>query len=714
MEVRRIVKGQNIELPAENQRLHVVLGWADTSAERAIDASALLLRADRRVGSDADFVFYNQPTSVDGSVSLAGRSITEAGVEERIAIDLETVPEDVSTIAIAASLDRGCFGDLDDLRLVALDGNGDQIARYDISDATEESAFVFGEVYRRSGAWKLRAIGQGWASGLAGLATDFGVCVDDEQAEPEPADEAGDEAAEALPADLDLPAVKEPARDGYVEVVTADTVPEQPGGEPQLDTVAVPGAAPAPVRAAGRSTGVRTRKPKKVVSAVVASTLAEDESWQGARLFSVAGIGAADEQEKRATSAMLATMFAVRQFGRGMVTRLGAPAGNVETYIEVPFTLGERTVIPDGVIKVARAGRVWTALLEVKTGTNALRREQVEAYLDVARERGYDAVVTLSNEISPGAGEHPLTVDKRKLKKVALLHMSWAEVVHEARMVLTHRGLTDATQAWILSELIRYLVHPRSGASAFDDMGAAWVPVREAVVAGTLRAGDRKVPAVAEAWLRFMRWLSLRLTADLGVSVAPVMPRRLAADPVARRQNVVAKLATDGTLEAALRIPGTVGAIVITADVRLGQVRTSIEVAAPQEGNGSRRLSWLLRQLGDPAPADLLVEAIFVGRAETACERLSDVRDKPAVLLADRAAEIKAFRLTSTAPLGQKRSGVRGAFVPSVVASVESFYGNVVQGLRPWPSPPPRLPAETVIEAEAVGDAMVEDAASVS
>jgi stress response protein SCP2 len=711
MEVQRIVKGQNIELPTEIQRLHIVLGWTDTSAERSIDASALLLRSDLRVASDADFVFYNQPASVDGSVSLAGRSITESGVEERIAIDLETVAADVTTVAIAASLDRGRFGDLDELRLVALDGNGDQIARYDITDATEESAFVFGEVYRRSGVWKLRAVGQGWASGLAGLATDFGVCVDDEP---------GEQPTSGLDADDE----KEPVGTDYVEVVSDDGEPVDELSTvlapPAVTPAALPAVTPAvtPARPAGRATGVRTRKPKKIVSPVVAHALAEDESWNDARLFSVAGIGAADEQEKRATSAMLATMFAVRQFGRGMVTRLGAPAGTVETFTEVPFGLGERTVIPDGVVKVARAGRVWTALLEVKTGTNQLRREQVEAYLDVARERGYDAVVTLSNEISPGAGEHPLAVDKRKLKKVALLHLSWAEVVHEARMVLTHRGIAEATQAWMLGELVRYLEHPKSGASAFDDMGAAWVPVREAVVAGSLRAGDRKAPAVAEAWLRLVRWLSLRLTADLGVSVVPVLPRRLAADPVARRQAVVTRLASDGTLEAALRIPGAVGNLAVTADVRLGQVRTSVEVAAPQEWGGSRRLGWLLKQLGESAPGDLLIEVIFAGRTETACERLADVRDKPAVLLADRPGEIKSFRLTNSIPMGLKRSGVRGAFVPSVVASVEGFYGTVVQGLRPWPSPAPKLPAGTVSEAEAVGEAigeaLAEDAATAS
>ena len=171
MEGRRIVKGENFELPGDIRRLHIVLGWNDTTGERTLDASALLLDAERKVASDADFVFYNQPASVDGSVSLLGQTVTDNGVEERLAIDLEAVPAGVATIALAASVDKGRFGDLRDLRLVVLDGAGGQVARYDITDATEESAFVFGEVYRRNDAWKVRAVGQGWANGLAGLAT---------------------------------------------------------------------------------------------------------------------------------------------------------------------------------------------------------------------------------------------------------------------------------------------------------------------------------------------------------------------------------------------------------------------------------------------------------------------------------------------------------------------------------------------------------------
>ena len=97
-----------------------------------------------------------------------------------------------------------------------------------------------------------------------------------------------------------------------------------------------------------------------------------EESWHEARLIPTSGINGAEEQERRATSALLAVVTAVREFGRGLTQPLGAPTGNIQAFIEVPFMLGEKRCYPDGLIRVTRGQRSWTALVEVKTGTNEL------------------------------------------------------------------------------------------------------------------------------------------------------------------------------------------------------------------------------------------------------------------------------------------------------------------------------------------------------
>jgi hypothetical protein len=214
----------------------------------------------------------------------------------------------------------------------------------------------------------------------------------------------------------------------------------------------------------------------------------------------------------------------------------------VQAFIEVPFMLGEKRVFPDGLIRVTRGQKSWTALVEVKTGNNELNAEQLENYLDIARDNGFDALLTISNEIPPAAGQHPTKVDKRKLRKVALHHLPWSQVLAEAVIQKEHRGVADPDQAWILGELIRYLEHPRSGALEFEDMGASWVPVRDGIRAGTLRPSDKGAAEVAARFDALLRFASLRLGRSLGTEVVPVVSRKEAAEPTLRTAALVETL----------------------------------------------------------------------------------------------------------------------------------------------------------------------------
>ncbi|SDS29363.1 hypothetical protein [Jiangella sp. DSM 45060] len=419
-----------------------------------------------------------------------------------------------------------------------------------------------------------------------------------------------------------------------------------------------------------------------------------EESWHEARLIPTSGINGAEEQERRATSALLAVMTAVREFGRALTKPFGAPAGNVETYIEVPFVLGEKKLFPDGLVRVSRGQKSWTALVEVKTGSNELVPEQLENYLDIAREQGFDAVLTISNEIPAIAGQHPTKVDKRKLRKVAMHHLSWTNVLTEAVMQKEFRGIADPDQAWVLGELIRYLEHPRSGALEFDDMGENWVTTRNAIAAGTLRSTDKGVSEVANRFDALLRFASLRLGRQLGTEVTPVLSRKELAEPALRTQWLIDHLAEHATLTGAIRIPDTVGELVVTADLRAGRITCHVDVDAPREGRQTTRVNWLVRQLKN-APADLRIEAFVLhGRGAGAAELLATVRDDPGVLVADPAKDLRTFRVAQSLPMGGKRGRGRGSFIDSVLAAVDAFYGEVIQHLKAWSAAPPRLRPE--------------------
>lgn len=171
-------KGANLPVAAE--AVQIVLGWAGGSVAPDADASALLLGAGGRVRDDGDFVFYNQPQHASGAVRHLGKRRDAGGTTDTLGVDLRALEPDIERVVLCASADGGTFGELSGLTLRLLDTEtGRELARFEM-EATTETAFIGGELYLRGDQWKFRAVGQGYASGLAGLATDFGISVDEE------------------------------------------------------------------------------------------------------------------------------------------------------------------------------------------------------------------------------------------------------------------------------------------------------------------------------------------------------------------------------------------------------------------------------------------------------------------------------------------------------------------------------------------------------
>ncbi|MDJ0457697.1 TerD family protein [Arthrobacter sp. NQ7] len=186
-------KGSNLSLTKADPQLRramIGLGWdpRTTAGEQFdLDASALLVTASGKVRSNDDFIFYNQLSSKDGSVVHQGDNRTGEGEgdDEQILIDLNLVPAEIEKIVIVVSIDqaearRQSFGQVRDAfcRVVNEDTNS-EIVRYDLTeDAAAETCMIFAELYRNNGDWKFRAVGQGYATGLRGIATDFGIGLD--------------------------------------------------------------------------------------------------------------------------------------------------------------------------------------------------------------------------------------------------------------------------------------------------------------------------------------------------------------------------------------------------------------------------------------------------------------------------------------------------------------------------------------------------------
>lgn len=185
-------KGSNVSLSKEVLGLNIIdvgLGWDARVTDGTafdLDASAFLLGGNGKVRSDSDFIFYNNTTSVDGTVVHRGdnRSGAGEGDDELISIELTKVAADIQRVAIAVTIHEATvrkqnFGQVSNAYIrVVSKTDGKEVARYDLSeDFSVETAVIFGEVYRHNNEWKFKAIGQGFSGGLEPLARNFGVNI---------------------------------------------------------------------------------------------------------------------------------------------------------------------------------------------------------------------------------------------------------------------------------------------------------------------------------------------------------------------------------------------------------------------------------------------------------------------------------------------------------------------------------------------------------
>ena len=187
-----LTKGGNVNLSKEAPNLTniaVGLGWNPRATDGQafdLDAVAFLVNESGKVRADAEFIFFNNLKSSDGSVEHTGDNRTGEGDgdDEVIKVDLTKVPADVSKVVFCAVIYEGQarnqnFGQVANayIRIVNTQG-GAEVARYDLSeDSSTETAMIFGELYKNNGEWKFRAVGQGFAGGLGPLAASYGVAV---------------------------------------------------------------------------------------------------------------------------------------------------------------------------------------------------------------------------------------------------------------------------------------------------------------------------------------------------------------------------------------------------------------------------------------------------------------------------------------------------------------------------------------------------------
>ncbi|MFJ8646379.1 TerD family protein [Streptomyces sp. NPDC093546] len=247
-----MLKGSNVPLDAAAVR--AVLCWTPGPGVPDVDASALLLGTDGRVRSDEDFVFYNQPRHPSGLVRRLPKKRVAEGLTDTVEADLSGLDASVDQVVLAASSDGDTFDRVRDLRILLYDAGagaaGEPLAVFEVKPETgEETAIICGELYRRGDGWKFRAVGQGYPTGLIGLATAFGISVDEEEpagAEPAAASEQPEpRAATPEPAASAAAPTQVQAPVPVLDAPPAPSVPPAPASPPAYG-YPQPSSAPSP------------------------------------------------------------------------------------------------------------------------------------------------------------------------------------------------------------------------------------------------------------------------------------------------------------------------------------------------------------------------------------------------------------------------------------------------------------------------------------
>lgn len=417
------------------------------------------------------------------------------------------------------------------------------------------------------------------------------------------------------------------------------------------------------------------------------------------RLFPTIRIGTVAEAETRATAALLATLRAVSEFGRVVVKLAGGPAGKPDCYTEVPYE--DRSQVPpvalrpDGLLVVTRAGKTWRCLVEVKVGSSPIEREQVEKYLQLAKQEDVSALITISNEAAIGGGLPFTGVNKSLLKGLTVVHLSWERLLSEARLLRGQDRVGDSDQQWMLDEWIQYVSDPTSRIVDPPSLGPRFGDLLTAAKEGNLAGVGLAAKDVCGYWDGFLQKVADRLRADLHVDVSAAMTTAERQDNELRLRNLQAVAVSEGRLTGTLKVKNAASDITVDVLLSARAVRFGIEVKAPSEGRQLTRVKWMTKQLAK-APPEALLHVHWDLKKLKSQARVSDALIDAVCLMRDVNLQLipadavpRAFAIEWTQDL--QRGKGKAVVLDGIMADLEKFYALVVEGIVAFVPRAPKL-----------------------
>lgn len=434
-------------------------------------------------------------------------------------------------------------------------------------------------------------------------------------------------------------------------------------------------------------------KPSKTLPAYLSS-------GEKARLIPVAK---ESNKEQKATSALLAAIQSVDEFGKGVLSAVGASIGKtskIECFTEIVFKGDEKekNSRPDGLIIVKTGSREWRALVEAKVGNNELNSQQIETYIDLARKHKVDAVITISNQTTALLTHHPVTINKNKLKKVGLYHWSWLFLLTEAILWEQHKGLSDPDQAYILSELVRYLQHESTGLLGSRSLKPGWKEVYDKIHAkAPLNRASAEVAETVESWHQLCKYMALDLSLKIGRTVPIHLSKSHQKAQNTRVSDDVEELLQTKTLSCEFSIPDAASHVKFSADFGLRSVTFSMSLKAPKDKTTTKgKIGWLLRQLKNTESKEKIkISATWPSRKQDTRATLLELEEHGYTRLEQEntSSQPTGFEITHSYDLMAKFKAIK-SFPEEVATMLPKFYEDIGQYLQEWRPKAPKIVAK--------------------
>lgn len=410
------------------------------------------------------------------------------------------------------------------------------------------------------------------------------------------------------------------------------------------------------------------------------------------------------------TSVFLSSMRLIEEFRKMIFSEIGMAQGkNIYVYTEVGFSGDEKTQDEksriDGLVIVVKSGKIQdAALFEMKNGNNEIEAVQIEKYLKVAQTYSIPKLVSVSNQFVSEASQYPVQISASKeLKEVSLFHMSWTYILTVASILLYNNdtNIEDEDQVEIMKEMVAYFEDEQSKVSGFNAMKEGWKKAADGFISKS-KIEDSKLEEAVSSWIQEEKDIALILSRHLGLFVKPDIKRKGAFTE--RLKSYMASLKETKELTSCFKIKGAVSDIIVTANMGSRTVEMAVSVSAPKDKSTIKgQVGWLQRQqaFNEKSNNYDVFESIKTGiqiEAKIKNSRTSyryNYENIDKIVDEYKSKEITEFNIIYVKDFGKDFTNKK-KFVETIEKMILDFYVSVIQNLKNWEKPAPKIKADEI------------------